>query len=98
MAKDKSLKKPKSSIEKFKTDQAHGASLSLLEELFNDFHRNRHQVYVMNFVRGIMFGLGSVLGGTIVIALIVWLLSLFSDTWLGPVINEIVDAVDQSKT
>lgn len=53
-----------------------GARTSLIEELFYDFHRARSQVYVMNFVRGIFFGAGSVIGGTVVIALIVWLLSL----------------------
>lgn len=67
-----------------------------MEELFYDFHRNRKQVYMMNFVRGIFFGLGSVLGGTVVVALIVWLLALFSDTWLGPLVQNIVDTVRQS--
>ena len=35
-------------------------------------------VYKMNFLRGIFFGLGSVLGGTIVVALIIWILSLLA--------------------
>lgn len=67
------------------------ARKSLLEELFYDFNRNRTQVYLMNFVRGIFFGLGSVLGGTIVIALIVWLLSLFGN--FIPPLNNFFDDV-----
>jgi hypothetical protein len=62
---------------KIKEDNERGARENFLEDLFHDFNRNRVQVYKMNFVRGIFFGLGSVLGGTIVIALLAWVLSLF---------------------
>ena len=51
------------------------ARRSMLQELFNDFNTNRWQIYRLNFVRGIFFGLGSVLGGTIVVAIVVWILS-----------------------
>lgn len=54
-----------------------GARRALLEELFNDLYNDRRNIYLMNFVRGIFFGLGTFLGGTIVIAGIVWALSLF---------------------
>jgi hypothetical protein len=67
---------------KIKKDNENGARKGALEELFNDFNRSRIQVYKMNFVRGIFFGLGSVLGGTIVVAVLVWILSLFVD-WPG---------------
>jgi hypothetical protein len=53
------------------------ARRALLEELFNDFYDDRRNIYKMNFFRGVFFGLGSVLGGTIVVAIIVWSLSLF---------------------
>ncbi len=66
-----------------------GARKTLLEELFYDFHRSRSQVYVMNFVRGIMFGAGSVIGGTLVVALVIWVLSL-----LGNVIPPLGDFFD----
>ncbi len=64
-------------IKKLKEDNERGAREGLIEDLFYDFNRNRVQVYKMNFVRGIFFGLGSVLGGTIIIALFAWILSLF---------------------
>lgn len=63
--------------EKIKTDNERGARENFLEDLFHDFNRNRVQVYKMNFVRGIFFGLGSALGGTVVIALLAWILSFF---------------------
>ena len=63
--------------QKVKDGNERGARESLLEDLFYDFNRNRVQIYKMNFVRGIFFGLGSVLGGTVIVALVVWLLSFF---------------------
>ncbi|HEX8389985.1 MAG TPA: DUF5665 domain-containing protein [Candidatus Saccharimonadales bacterium] len=53
------------------------AKKAVLEELFNDIYHERGKIYKVNFVRGILFGAGSALGGTVVIALIVWALSLF---------------------
>lgn len=60
---------------KVRDDNEREARQSVLEELFNDFNRSRFRVYKMNFVRGIFFGFGSVLGGTVVIGLLVWLLN-----------------------
>lgn len=61
---------------RIRSDNERGARTSLIEELFYDFNRSRAQVYVMNFVRGIFFGAGSVIGGTVIIALIIWFLSM----------------------
>lgn len=66
-------------IAKIKKENEFGARRAILEDLFYDFHSSRKQVYWMNFTRGIFFGLGSVLGGTIVIAIIIWTLSLLVD-------------------
>jgi hypothetical protein len=67
----------KSPVKKMTRDERMNARRSLLEELFNDFYDDRRNIYRMNFLRGIFFGLGSVLGGTVVVALVIWLLSLF---------------------
>jgi len=64
---------------KLKRDNQNGSRKKIIEELFMDFNRSRADVYKINFVRGIFFGLGSVLGGTIVVAIFIWLLSLFVD-------------------
>lgn len=69
----KFLKKLKQNI---RDNNEKGARETLIEELFNDFNRSRFTVYKFNFMRGIFFGLGSVLGGTVVLALLVWLLNL----------------------
>lgn len=64
---------------KIKKDNEKGARKAVLEDLFYDFNRNRAQIYKMNFFRGIFFGLGSVIGGTIVVAIFAWALSFFVD-------------------
>jgi len=82
---------------KIKKDNEVGARRAILEDLFYDFHRSRREVYTMNFFRGIFFGVGSLLGGTIVIALIVWILTLLADIpgGIGDFIQYIVDVVQQ---
>lgn len=82
-----------------KKDNERGARVSLIEELFYDFNRSRAQVYVMNFVRGILFGAGSVIGGTLVIALIIWILSLLGHIVppLGDFFNGISHTLEAGK-
>ena len=64
---------------KFQKSQEDGARKKVLEDLFYDFNRSRVQIYKMNFVRGIMMGAGTVIGGTVVIALLVWMLSILAN-------------------
>lgn len=79
---------------KIKGDNERGARQNLIEELFYDFNRSRVQVYKMNFFRGIFFGLGSVLGGTIVVALIIWMLSLLTDIF--PMLSDFFNGVSNT--
>lgn len=84
-------------INKIKKDNEVGARRALIEDLFYDFHSSRRQVYLMNFIRGIWFGVGSVLGGTIIIAIVIWLLSLLVDLpgGVGDFVQYIVDVVQK---
>ena len=61
--------------EKRLNNQEISAEEAVLEDLFHDLYRNRGSIYKMNFFRGIFFGLGTFIGGTIVIALIILVLS-----------------------
>ncbi len=85
----------KNIVEKQKENTERGARHAALEDLFYDFNRSRVQIYKMNFVRGIFFGFGSVIGGTLVVALLIGLLSLLVDLpgGIGDFVRFIVDIV-----
>ena len=75
-----------------------GARRQLIEELFYDFHRSRARVYWMNFTRGVFFGFGTILGGTVVVALLVWLLGQFVGfPVIGEYIKHLVEAIQHVK-
>ena len=84
---------------KLKTDNERGARHAILEDLFYDFHRSRRQVYTMNFFRGVFFGVGSVIGGTLVVALVVWILSFLADIpgGVGDFIQYVVSIVQKTQ-
>ena len=77
----KVLKKRRERLE----DKEWTAEEEMLNDLFYDFYRYRGRVYRINFFRGIFFGLGAFLGGTIIAALIViilsWLMSIAPDNF-----------------
>lgn len=93
--KKKAQKTAEKVAHKVKKENELGARRAILEDLFYDFHRSRAQVYWMNFFRGIFFGVGTVIGGTLVVALVVWILSLFADIpgGFGDFVQYIVDIV-----
>lgn len=82
-------------VERIKRDNDIGARRGILEDLFNDFHTNRWQIFSFNFVRGIFFGFGTVLGGTLLVALTIAVLGQFIDWFpvLGDFIQQIIDAM-----
>ncbi len=84
--------------EQLKDNNEKGARKSVLEDLFNDFNLNRFTVYKFNFFRGVFFGLGSVLGGTVVIAVIVGVLNLTGQLVPGVAgfANDIVDLMQET--
>lgn len=86
-------------INKIKEDNERGARQSILEDLFYDFHRTRRHVYYMNFIRGIFFGFGTVLGGTVLVAILIWVLGQFVDWFpvIGDFIQEIIKAMQRTR-
>jgi hypothetical protein len=87
----------KKAVKKVAKDNENGARKAILEDLFYDFHKSRRQVYVMNLMRGIFFGVGSVIGGTLVVALVLSILGLLVDIpgGIGDFIQYIVNTVKQ---
>lgn len=64
-----------------------------LEEFYESSHANLKKVVTFSFLKGVATGLGVFLGGTIVVALLLWILSQLS--WL-PFVNDISRAAEQS--
>jgi hypothetical protein len=79
---------------KVKKNNENGARRAVLEDLFYDFNSSQAEVYKMNFFRGIFLGVGTVLGGTLIIAIIIWILSLLTHVpGIGDFVQNIVNIV-----
>ncbi len=60
-----------------------------LEILFADGYMDRKKLYLENFLRGMAFSAGGIIGATLIIAVLVWILSLFDSIPLvGPFFDE----------
>ena len=87
------MTKKKTVAEKFADDQVKGAQQDLVEQLFDDHYKHRGRIYQVNFFRGISFGFGSVLGATVLVAILLWLLSFFNEM---PFVGDVVKSTQQS--
>jgi len=85
-------------VESIKGKNEQTARRQLIEELFYDFHTSRRQVYWINFIRGIFFGLGTLIGGTIIVAITVWILSQFTNIFpsTGDYIETITNSIQKN--
>lgn len=62
-------------------------------------YMNRKQLLKMSFLRGAMAGLGGVLAASLLVALLVWILSLFvSVPLIGPWLDTIRETVESGQT
>ena len=84
MAEHETKKSPKRVLIEHREDVA-----KALEILFAAGYVDRKRLYFENFVRGIFFSLGTIIGATLAISLLIWLLSLIGHVPLvGPIVNE----------
>ncbi|PSO44484.1 hypothetical protein BRC21_01315 [Candidatus Saccharibacteria bacterium SW_7_54_9] len=54
---------------------------------------NWRRFITINFVRGLFFGLGSVVGATLLVALVLWLLNVFGGL---PIVGDWFDAISSA--
>jgi len=69
------------------------AAIEALEYLFAAGYVNKKRLYFANFMRGIFFSVGSILGATVVIALLLWILSLFGNI---PLIGDFMRSLEST--
>jgi len=85
--------KKKSVVQNIKDDQLKNAPQAFLEDLYENYYSRRREIYMMNLFRGVFFGFGSVVGGTIVVALLLWILSALE---FVPFVDGLVDGAQKS--
>jgi len=62
----------------------------LVEDIYVAGSANIKRLLWLNFIKGIAYGLGIFIAGTIIIGLVIWLLSLFNHVPLiGPLVQHI---------
>ena len=54
---------------------------------------SKRQALIFSFLKGVLGGAGAFIGGTLVIALFIWVLSIFSE---APIIGEIAKEIQDS--
>lgn len=70
----------------------------MLSNIYETGYIDRNQAYKMSFVKGLFAGLGGVVGATILVALVLWILTLFdSIPLIGPLTLQIQNAVESSR-
>ena len=72
------------------TDKDYQTLGSQVVNLYDELRPSRSSLYRTNFIKGILSGLGGVVGATVGIALLLWLLSLFGQI---PLIGHFVDTI-----
>ena len=66
-----------------------------VRDIFENIYTvNKWRIVRINFLRGLAFGLGTFLGGTIVVAILVWILSQTIDIF--PPVRDFVERIIQS--
>ena len=71
----------------------------MLEMTFMSGYADRRRYYRMAFVKGVFTGLGGIIGATIVLAILLWVLSLFETLpFLGPIFENVQDTVNDPRS
>ncbi len=61
-------------------------------------YANNKRFYKMSFLKGVLAGFGGVLGATVLVALLLWLLSLLdSIPFLEEFVTKVTNTIDSSK-
>lgn len=68
----------------------------MLDNIYQSGYINKNQFYKMSFLKGVVTGFGGVVGATLVVALMLWLLSILNYTPLRPVTERIKETVQMN--
>jgi hypothetical protein len=78
-------------------DEAQAAAKAL-EVLFTTEYVSKKDLYKANFMRGIFFSVGTIIGAAVVVTLLLWFLSAFDELpFIGPIVQNIQSSVESAK-
>lgn len=67
----------------------------MMENIYQSGYIDRNQLYKMSFLKGLVTGLGGVVGATIVVGLLLWFLSIFDTLPLiGPFLENLQQTLE----
>lgn len=87
------MPKNNSKTRKPKTAQEYEEMGRQLEALYDTVNPARRVFYRAAFLKGVLGGVGGVIGATVVIAILIWLLSLFNDV---PLVGNFIEAIQRT--
>lgn len=74
------------------TDKDYEKLGRMLEDVVASGSTNHKRLIWTNFVKGLAYGLGIFLAGTLVVAIVIWILNLFNNVPLiGPLVQNIIN-------
>lgn len=87
------LNKPKARNKANLTDSQLADLGRMLVSVYDSGYLDKKQAYKTSFIKGMLSGVGGVIGATLVVTLLVWFLSLFSQV---PLLNRVVNLVNNT--
>lgn len=66
----------------------------LIADVYEKGYMNRWRMYRMSFMRGIFAGFGGVIGATILVGLVAWILSIFDAV---PLVEDIRTTIEEGR-
>ncbi len=88
-------KKPEPAEERKRDYEALGQQVMALYDHINP---DRKGLYRTAFIKGMVTGLGGVIGATLVVAVLAWLLSVLGHVpFVGPISNNVQDTIQRDK-